>query len=107
MRAVAVAPEDTAWRAQLGEAHALAGHVEAARDILHQLEAMAGERYVSPYHMAYVYAGLGEADRAMDCLERACAERAGAVYGIKHSFLFTTLHEHPRFRALLERMNVP
>ncbi len=105
-RAVAVAPDSTAWRAQLGEAQALAGNVEAARDILRELEAMAAERYVSPYHLAYVFTGLGEADRAMDCLERAYAERAGAVYGIKHSFLFTPLHGHPRFQALLKQMNL-
>ncbi len=49
--------------------------------------------------MAYVYTGLGEPDRAMDLLERAYEERAGSVYGIKGSFLFTALHSHPRFTA--------
>jgi hypothetical protein len=56
--------------------------------------------------MAYVYTGLGEANRAMDFLEQAYEERAGSVYGIKGSFLFTALHSHPRFRALLQRMNL-
>ena len=42
----------------------------------------------------------------MDCLERAFEERAGSVYGIKGSFLFTPLHSHPRFVALLGRMNL-
>lgn len=67
---------------------------------------MALERYVSPYHMAYVYTGLGEADRAMDFLERAFAERSGSIYGIKGSFLFASLRSHPRFRALLAKMNL-
>ena len=44
--------------------------------------------------------------RAMDFLERAYEERAGSVYGIKGSFLFTTLHTHPRFKALLRKMNL-
>ena len=57
------------------------------------------ERYVSPYHLAYVYTGLGEHERAMDWLERAYEERAGGVFGIKGSFLFTPLRGHPRFRA--------
>ena len=56
--------------------------------------------------MAYVYTGLGEPDRAMDYLERAFDERAGSVYGIRGSFLFTTLHSHPRFIALLRKMNL-
>jgi hypothetical protein len=33
-------------------------------------------------------------------------ERARSVYGIKGSFPFTTLRGHPRFRALLGRMNL-
>ena len=59
-----------------------------------------------PYHLAYVYTGLGEADRAMDFLERAYEERAGSVYGIKGSYLFKSLHSHPRFQALLRRMDL-
>lgn len=63
-------------------------------------------RYVSPYHVAYVYTGLGEPDRALDYLERAYGERAGSVYGIKGSFLFTTLHSQPRFIALLRKLKL-
>ena len=55
---------------------------------------------------AYVYTGLGELDRAVDCLERACEQRSGAVYGIKGSFLFASLRSHPRFQALLKKMNL-
>jgi hypothetical protein len=56
--------------------------------------------------LAYVHAGLGDADRAMDWLERAAAERTGPAYGVKGSFLLATLHEHPRFKALLARMRL-
>jgi TolB-like protein/Tfp pilus assembly protein PilF len=105
-RAVALAPEYTLYLAQLGQAYALAGKTANAREVLRQLEQMSQERYVSPYHMAYVYTGLGEPDRAMDFLDRAYEERSGNVYGIKGSFLFTTLHSHPRFQALLRKMNL-
>jgi hypothetical protein len=30
----------------------------------------------------------------------------GAMYGIKGSFLFKPLHSHPRFIALLRKMNL-
>jgi serine/threonine protein kinase/Tfp pilus assembly protein PilF len=105
-RATALAPENVMFRAQLGQAYAMAGKTADAREMLRQLEQLSQERYVSPYHMAYVYTGLGEADRAMDFLERAYEERAGSVYGIKGSFLFTSLHSHPRFKALLSKMNL-
>jgi serine/threonine-protein kinase len=97
---------DSLWLGQLGEAYALAGRTEQARAILRELEERSQQTFVSPYHLAYVYTGLGEADRAIDLLERAVAERSGASYGIKGSFLFTPLRGHPRFRALLKQMNL-
>jgi serine/threonine-protein kinase len=105
-RAAVLAPENVMFRSQLGQAYAMAGRTADAREMLRQLEQLSQERYVSPYHMAYVYTGLGEADRAMDFLERAFEERAGSVYGLKGSFLFTSLHSHPRFQALLKKMNL-
>lgn len=43
--------------------------------------------------------GHRDYERAMDCLERAYAERAGSICGIKGSFLFAPLRGHPRFTA--------
>jgi serine/threonine protein kinase/tetratricopeptide (TPR) repeat protein len=105
-RAAALAPQNTLYLAQLGQAYAMTGKTANAREVLRRLDQLSQERYVSPYHMAYVYTGLGEADRAMDFLERAYEERSGSVYGIKGSFLFTSLHSHPRFKALLAKMKL-
>ena len=105
-RAVSLSPESTLYLGQLGQAYALVGQTAKAREILQRLEELAKVRYVSPYHMAYVYTGLGELDRAMDWLERAYEERAGAVFGVKGSFLFIPLRGHPRFKALLRKMNL-
>lgn len=105
-RAAAIAPENTLWLGQLGEAYGLAGETEKARATLHALGERARCTYVSPYHFAYVHAGLGELDRAMDWLESAVAARTGPAYGIKGSFLLTPLHDHPRFQAVLRRMRL-
>jgi len=105
-RAVAVSADNSMWLGQLGQAYAMAGNPTRAREILGQLEERARKSYVSPYHIAYVYTGLGETDAAMDWLERAVAERTGPAYSIKGSFLLTSLHTHPRFRALLARMKL-
>jgi serine/threonine-protein kinase len=104
--AVSLSPSSTAWLAQLGQARAQTGDEERAREVLRQLQELSQRRYVSPYHLAYVHTGLGEYDRAIDLLERSFRERAGAVYGVKGSFLFTALHSHPRFAALLQQMNL-
>jgi hypothetical protein len=91
---------------QLGEAYALAGRTSQAREVLAELERRSWTEYVSPYHFAYVYTGLGDSESAMDWLERAVAQRTGSAYGIKGSFLFAPLRSHPRFHALLRQMNL-
>ncbi|HSJ16254.1 MAG TPA: tetratricopeptide repeat protein, partial [Longimicrobiales bacterium] len=106
-RAVELSPGNTQWLAQLGQARGLAGDVAGARDILRRLETQAGTDFVAPYNLAYVHTGLGEHERALDLLERALEDRAGAVYAIKGSFLFAPLRPHPRFRALLAKLNLP
>jgi tetratricopeptide (TPR) repeat protein len=105
-RAVALAPGEPLWMAQLGQASAEAGQTERARSLLQELEEQSKSRYVAPYHLAYLYTGLGQWDRAMDCLETAYQQRSGSVYGIKGSFLFVPLRSHPRFQALLRRMRL-
>ena len=104
--AVAISPGNTMWLGQLGEANAMAGNTAKARTILRELEKRERSAFVSPYHIAYVYTGLGEFDRAMDLLEQAVAERTGPAYSIKGSFLLAPLHAHPRFRALLRQMKL-
>jgi serine/threonine-protein kinase len=105
-KAVSLSPDSTLYLAQLGQAFARVGRIEDARNVLHRLEELQRQRYVSPYHMAYVHTGLGEHDRAMDWLERAYEERAGGVFGVKGSFLFAPLRSLPRFQALLRKMNL-
>jgi serine/threonine protein kinase/tetratricopeptide (TPR) repeat protein len=104
--ALKISPTSTMTLAQLGQAYAVCGRRDKAHEVLGRLGEMSKEQYVSPYHLAYIYTGLGELDRAMDMLEQSHRERAGGVYGIKGSFLFAPLRSHPRFKALLAKMNL-
>ena len=47
-----------------------------------------------------------ESQKAIDLLEQAYESRAGNIYGVKGSFLFAPLRPHPRFKALLRKMNL-
>jgi serine/threonine protein kinase/Flp pilus assembly protein TadD len=105
-QATSQSPGNTVFLSQLGEAYGLTGDMPRARDVLGRLHAMAETRFVTPYHFAYVYTGLGEFEKALDLLEVAVEERAGGAYGIKGSFLFTPLRTHPRFLALLRKLNL-
>jgi serine/threonine-protein kinase len=105
-RAAELSPDSTLFRAQLGQALGMTGEEARARAILAEFETLARTQYVAAYHIAHVYTGLGERDKAIDCLERAFEERSGGVYGVKGSYLFAGLRDHPRFQALLGRMNL-
>ena len=84
----------------------MTGDVARGRPILAELEERSAREFVSPYHIAYVLTGLGEADAALGYLERAFERHSGSIYGIKGSFLFRSLHAHPRFQKLLARMKL-
>ncbi|MFI5165495.1 MAG: protein kinase [Thermoanaerobaculales bacterium] len=105
-RAVEFSPGSTLFLAQLGQACGMTGDEARARAVLAELKALAVTQYVAAYHLAHVHTGLGERDAAIDCLERAFEQRSGGIYGVKGSYLFASLREHPRFQALLRKMNL-
>ncbi|HUM00906.1 MAG TPA: protein kinase [Thermoanaerobaculia bacterium] len=105
-RAAALTPESALFLAQLGQAYGMTGQEAKARESLARLRDLSLTSYVSPYLFAYVHTGLGESDLALDWLEKAYEQRSGPIYGIKGSFLFRSLRSHPRFVALLRRMNL-
>lgn len=105
-RAVELSSGHTSWLGQLGQACAMAGRRDQALEILAQLTEQSRTGYVAPYHLAYVFTGLGQYDDAIDCLEKAVDERSGAAYGIKGSFLFAPLRQHPRFQSLVRRIGL-
>ena len=105
-RAVSLAPGDAIWLAQLGALYGMTGDEQKARGILRDLEETGKKSFVSPYHLAYVHAGLGEHDRAIDLLEQAVGSRTGPAYGIGGSFLYQPLRRNPRFVALLRGMGL-
>ena len=99
---------DSPWRlGGLGHAYALAGMRAEAEQVLAELRALAAERYVSPYHSALVYAGLGENDRAVEWLEKAFQDRSWLVTCLGVDPLLDGLRSDSRFQELLRRLGLP
>jgi len=93
----------------LGQAYALTGHTEEARQILRELSAAAAgteNRCAPSTPMAIVHLGLGETDLALAALEKACDHRETPLNGLKVHPVFDPLRNHPRFQALLRRVRL-
>lgn len=79
------------------------GRAAEARDILKTLESLSGERYVPPYAIALVQAGLGERDAALASLDRAYEARDVHLVFLPVDPKWDAYRSEPRFRALVER----
>jgi TolB-like protein/Tfp pilus assembly protein PilF len=92
--------------AHLAYAYAVSGDAAAARRILEDLLDPATNPDVAPFHIAMAFAGLGERDTAFHWLERAYAERAAFMDGVRITPAFDSLHADPRWSNLLRRMGL-
>jgi TolB-like protein len=91
----------------LGYAYARIGQKDKAMETLNELNQLASRRFVSPYHQALVYLGLGENSQAIDWLEKAYEERSPWLDWLKVEPMFDPLRSVPRFQALYKKMNFP
>jgi TolB-like protein/DNA-binding winged helix-turn-helix (wHTH) protein/Tfp pilus assembly protein PilF len=101
-----VSPDDPVLRAMLSRAYALSGRRDEAVKITDQLSEQSQRRYVSPYLVALVYAGLGESDPALDWLEKAYENRCGWLAWLKVDPKLDNLRSDPRFADLLQRVGL-
>jgi len=89
----------------LGHAYAVSGNKPEARRILAELDKQK-QRYVSPYTVATIYAGLGDKDQAFKWLEKAFEERDIWLMNLGVDPQFTPLRSDRRFSDLLTRIGL-
>jgi TolB-like protein/DNA-binding winged helix-turn-helix (wHTH) protein/Flp pilus assembly protein TadD len=82
---------------------AQSGRAAEARDLLAALELAARQRYVPPYALALVHAGLGDADAAFSWLDRAYAARDVHLIFLTVDVKWDRYRDDPRLAALLKR----
>jgi len=99
---------DTDTTAGLAHAYIATGNRAGAEKILDDLLGQSREKYVSPYMIATIYAGLGNKEKAFDFLEKAYQERSPDIpYFLKADLRIDTLRSDPRFQDLLRRVGLP
>jgi TolB-like protein/DNA-binding winged helix-turn-helix (wHTH) protein/Flp pilus assembly protein TadD len=79
------------------------GRAGEAREVLRTLETETGERYVPPYAMALVHAGLGDREAVFAWLEKAYAARDVHLIYLPVDAKWDPYRGDPRFAALLAR----
>jgi eukaryotic-like serine/threonine-protein kinase len=91
----------------LGHSLARVGNFLEAEKMLRAVQESGRRIYASPLCQSWVYANLpGQAAPALDCLEKAYADRDFLVRYIHLSPALKPLHDHPRFLALVKSMGL-
>lgn len=90
--------------AYLGRAYALAEYGEEARQIIAEMEELSKHVYVSPTARSIAHLGLGENERALDCLEAAYQERCNNLVYLQVQPTFDNLRSSPRFARIIAQM---
>ncbi len=86
-----------------GYVFAKLGRTDEAREVLNTLEAVSRERYVPPYAMALVHAGLAQRDTALECLERAYEARDVHLIFLPVDPKWDAFRSDVQFLSLLKR----
>jgi len=88
----------------LAVAQHAAGNLDEAAAAQQQLLETYGD--LAAYQQALIFAFWGETDTTLDWLERAYEIRDPGILNIKADNGFVSLRGHPRFQAILQKMNL-
>jgi serine/threonine protein kinase/Flp pilus assembly protein TadD len=91
--------------AMLGHTYAIAGHEAEAQRMLSILHDEQDSRYISPYDLAIIHAGLGETDEAMRELQRAHEDHSAWMVFLEVDPRLDGLREQVEFRKLISRLH--
>lgn len=92
--------------ALLGHAYAVSGKTAEAKQVLNDLQQLQDQRYVSPYTVAAIYAGLGDQEQAFKWLETAVQERDIWLMNLKVDPVFAKLRSQRQFTDILARLRL-
>ena len=91
----------------LSFAYARANRIREAHEICEELRRLSEKRYINSISFALAYLGLEEIDTAFDWLDKAVDETPGMVFlNLEPPFFLDAWHSHPRYHALLRKMNL-
>ena len=91
---------------QIGIVYARMGRKEVARKILNKYSELSRKEFISPYCLAELCFALDNNDLGFQWLEKGHEEHDPWMGYLKIDFLLDSVHEDPRFKILLKKMNL-
>jgi serine/threonine-protein kinase len=97
-------PDEPLVLGLLGYGYAVTGRRADALKTLETLDEMEKKHYVSGIARVYVYAGLGDKDKAFEWLEKAYQERSDSLAWFRKAPESKSLQADPRFAVLMRKI---
>ena len=103
---VRLSPSFTLAAGFLAASYARSGNPGRAEKLMEEVMERSSKHYVSPACFGVYHAALGQADRMFEFLQAALAERDPYLTRMDAEPYFEPFRSDPRYRDLLDRMNL-
>jgi eukaryotic-like serine/threonine-protein kinase len=94
-------------RAALAQTYGMADRRQEALELLSDLTRLAKQEYVAPYFLAGIHAGLGEKERALECLTAAYEEKSHWILYLHIDPGMDSLRGDAAFEGVVRRVGLP
>jgi len=102
-----IAPNWVPTLAGMGNIYGITGQRGEAARILDSLNKMSTQKYVTPYGLALVYAGLGETGKVFEYLEKAYDDRSNWLIWLNLDPRWDSVRSDKRFIELVRKVGLP
>jgi eukaryotic-like serine/threonine-protein kinase len=99
--------DDLAIAEEVAKVYAKSGLKPSVEREIELRKQLAKHRYVDPAEIAYEYAFLGDKEQSFAWLDKARAEKSGALENIKIVHPLEQWHSDPRYSTLLKQLGLP
>jgi adenylate cyclase len=100
-------PQNDDERFDLALLNALVGRPEPSRKLLAEISRGKFSTYLSPIHLAMMYAAIGEREKALDLVEKDYREGDHMLWISYRGVFFDSIRDDPRFVAIMREMGLP
>jgi serine/threonine-protein kinase len=105
--ALAIAGAKPLVLAELAYVYSRMGQSDQAGELLRQLTDLARREYVPLYYLALAHLSAGDTSTALDLMDTAYDQRSTVLPWLSIDVAWSSLHRHPRFVRLLEKLDLP